>query len=586
MNEELIPKRKVIYAEIDDEVTDIYEKVRDAQIKHVYIVIPKRAIFFQSVVNFKILKRKISDSGKTVAIITNDKNGIHLAQQAGMEVYNKENDEGRPVLFATETDDDKLRITPLRASVNAVIDEQPTRLQERKLSISEILKKKRGDKTLNISKVAAEPKKKKERRKFVLVAPNRHALIGLTVFVVFILLVVVYIALPGATIYLTPSASVLEKSVNITLADYQKNTSELELRPPHEIASYPIDTTITKTITHYSTGKKFSDKAVNASGRITILNTTNSTWPLVPSTRFQTKEGIIFRITSTVNVPAASTTGPGKVETYVVADPVDAYGAIVGEKGNIGPSHFFLPGLMQSSQSKLYAESSAPMTGGVTDFVAFVSAEDLQAAKARLNDELLKNAIIELRLAVVEKSKLVGDESTYILLEGEGASKIGDVKIDLPTGIEGQTLSEFNVSGSVHVSGVYYDHAEMLNILKTELLLKKSPQKDLLKISEDSTSYRIFEWDEAHGKIKLTANIKGIEQFSIDPTKENGARLLKKIKDHIAGKDIETAKAFIQNLPEINKVEIDTWPAWAPTIPNITDNIKFDIRGGTGLLTN
>ena len=156
--------------------------------------------------------------------------------------------------------------------------------------------------------------------------------------------------------------------------------------------------------------------------------------------------------------------------------------------------------------------------------------------------------------------------------------QVGEVDMDVPGDLKDQTVSEFSISGEVYVSGVYYDHDSMLDILKSELLLKKSPQKELLRINEDSTSYRIFEWDEYSGKIKLTANIKGIEQFSIDPGKENGERLLVKIKEHIAGKDVGEAKLYIQNLPEINKVEIDSWPVWAPTIPNIPENIEFEIR--------
>jgi len=123
----------------------------------------------------------------------------------------------------------------------------------------------------------------------------------------------------------------------------------------------------------------------------------------------------------------------------------------------------------------------------------------------------------------------------------------------------------------------------MLEILKSELMLKKSPQKELLRINEKSTSYRIFDWDEDRGKIKVTANIKGIEQFSIDPTKDNGQRLLNKIKEHIVGKNIEEAKVYIQNLPEINKVQIDSWPVWAPTIPKLPDNIDFEVRDSVTL---
>ncbi len=576
---EEISKKKVIYVEIDEEVTAIYDKIKKVNTKHIYIVIPKRSVIFQSIVNLKILKRKSKDDKKKIYFITNDSNGIYLAAQVGIEVYNKANDEGKPALFSTETDDEQLRITPLKATVNSVEEEAPTRLTERKLSISEILRRKKSKSTLDVTKVSTKKKKKQSlKKRFVLVAPNRHALIGLIVVSVFILLVIVYIALPGVTIYLTPSASVLEKSVNITLADYQNNKSELETHPHHMIASYPIETTITKSITHYSTGKKFSDNGVNSSGKITIVNGTPNAWPLVATTRFQTDEGLVFRIQDGATVPAATTAGPGKLEVHVVADQVDAYGGIIGEKGDIGPSRFFLPGLKESSRSQLYAESYDEMTGGITDYVTYISIEDIEASKSRLNDELLKSAIDELKVEVSKKSELVGEGLAYILLEGESAVKTGDTTVEIEPGLEGREVSEFSVTGTLYVSGVYYEHDEMLEILKNELLLKKSPQKELLRINEESTSYRIFEWDEHTGKIKLTANIKGIEQFNIDPLRENGEKLLRKIREHISGKDIEEAKLFIQNLPEVNKVEIDSWPYWAPTIPNLSDNIDFEIR--------
>lgn len=581
LEEKTVSKKRVIYSEIDDEVTAVYDKIRPLKAKYIYIVVPKRAVLFQSIVNLKILKKKTETDGKVVHFITNDKNGIYLAQQLGITVYDRPNNEGKPSLFSAEQEDDKLRITPLRATINAVDETAPTRLTEKKISISELLKNRRGKKRVTISSIS-KPKEpgsdKNEKSKFVLVAPNRHALISLIAVSVIILLVVVYVALPGVTIHLTPTASVLEQSVNITLADYQKNRSELDIRPTHMIASYPIETTVVRSITHTSTGKQFSERGSNASGKITIINSSNAAWPLIPQTRFQTDEGIVFRITDTVNVPAASSTELGKVEALVVADQVDAYGAIVGERGNIGPGRFFLPGLSESSQTKLYAESYEDMTGGVTDYVSFVSEEDVEAAKSRLNDELVKGAIEELKEAVRREVELAGGEISYTLLEGEGAIKVGEVFIEVEEGLSGREVSEFTVSGQVSVSGVYYQHDAMLEILKNELLLKKSPQKELLRINEESTSYRIFEWDEAGGKIKLTVNIKGIEQYEIDPEKENGARLLQKIKDHIKGKDIEEAKQYIQNLPEINKVEIDSWPIWSPTVPSLADNIDFEIK--------
>lgn len=579
---EEVSAKHVVYTEIDDEVTVVYDKVKATNGKYIYIVVPKRAILFQSVVNLKILKRKAEDDHKKIFLITNDKNGIHLAQKIGMEVYDKANSEGKSAFFSSESDDERLRITPLKASVNAVEDDTPTRLTEHKLSIGEILKNIKGKKTVDVTKIKTAEKKtdvQKNRSKFVIVAPNRHALIGLVVISLIILLVIVYVALPGVTIYLTPTASVLEKSVNVTLADFQKNKGELDTRPSHEIASYPINTKIFKTITQYSSGKKFSAKGANASGKLTIINTTNNPWPLVLQTRFQTKDGIVFRIADKVTVPVATNNGPGKIEVFVTADQLDAYGSIIGERGNIGPGTFFLPGLKGDSQSKLYAESKEEMKGGVTDYVTFIEPEDIEAAKAKLKDELVKRAVTELRIAVQQKAQISGQGTTYTLLEGDNqAIKVGEINMQVDTSLIGKELGEFNISGEVEVSGIYYDHDAMLEILKDELLLKKSPQKELLRINETSTTYKIFQRDENTGKIKITANIKGIEQFQIDPKKENGVRLLRKIQEHIAGLDIEEAKIYIQNLPEINKVEIESWPAWSPTIPSLTDNIEFEIR--------
>ena len=50
----VVPPKKVVYAEIDDEVTTLYDKVKQTNTKGIYIVVPKRAILFQSLVNLQI----------------------------------------------------------------------------------------------------------------------------------------------------------------------------------------------------------------------------------------------------------------------------------------------------------------------------------------------------------------------------------------------------------------------------------------------------------------------------------------------------------------------------------------------------
>jgi hypothetical protein len=193
-----------------------------------------------------------------------------------------------------------------------------------------------------------------------------------------------------------------------------------------------------------------------------------------------------------------------------------------------------------------------------------------------LAETLYKAVEEELKNEVGKKNDLA--DADYILLVGEDAISTGEVTINPIPAIEGENIDMFEISGFVTASGYCYSQSEMVNLLTQELSLKKSPQKKLIRVNEDTITYRIFERDSVRSKIKITANIKGIEEFDIDPEKENGARLINKIKEHILGKDIEDAKNYIQNLPEVNKVEIESWPAWSPTVPTVPDNIDIEIR--------
>ncbi len=575
--------KKVLYIEIDDEITAIYDRLKQMRLKNLYLVVPKRAVLFQSIVNLKILKRKAEELGKNIYIVTNDNNGIHLASKIGLPVYDKLEGHEHPSLVSGKLLEDQQDITPLKASINALEDDTPTRRKEKKYSLTELLRRKKkagiAAMTKNMTPGTRPPKQKKtknkeEKSKFVVVAPNRHALVSLIIVSLLILVTITYIALPGATIALTPKSDVVETSVNITLADIETNKAELDTHPVHMIPSYTMMKKIQKVFTYQATGKEFQGK--NASGTITIVNEANHEWPLVAKTRFQTGDGLVFRIANPVEVPAANTSEPGTLDVTVVADEFDEFGQVIGERGNIEPTKFFLPGLSAENQERLYAESTQPFTGGETVVIKKITVEDIEAARAKMESDLKAAAEAELQSYVKERNE--SQKTNLELLTGRDAVKTSDPVIDIPGELEGQKLETFEVHGEIVASGTAYNRDDLLSILKTELKLKKNPEKRLYKIDEESLSYRIIDTEEAAKKIKITATIKGVEEYEISPEKENGQRLIKKIKDHILGKEVQEAELYIQNLPEIDKVHIESWPAWSPTVPSIPDNIKIEVR--------
>jgi hypothetical protein len=555
-----VSKKKIIFVQIDEEITGIFERVQKLPYKEVYLVVPKRAALLQSVVNLKILKQKFDEIDKTLAIITNDQNGMKLAQLSEIKVFdhwqNGEKNGG-------ENKEETTLLKPIAATSNEVEEEAPSRLPQKKSSIFEVVRDlKSGDKGFSLKTYLKDRKANKAYSLNLNMPTSTKKFIGgLLVLSIAVFLIIAYVALPGAVINIVPASAVITKASNIALESNPTDSRSLK--------SYPIEASVDLTYTHHASGTK--SQGANSTGTITIYNENNKEQQLVAQTRFESPEGIIFRIQKEVFVPAGSSTAPGQLEATVVADTVDANNVAVGERGNIGPSKFFVVALNEENRKKVYAESFEYMTGGVTDVNSYVVDEDLTAAGQKLEEQLKEKAISALRKEALAQGNALS--KNLVLLEDSDVIEYGTAKITFPTNLIGQEMETFDVSGKMTISGVAYDSEALLSILKSEIFASKTPGKQLVKIDENSISISVFEVGTSY--IKFTAQIQGIEEYEIDPELEGGSKLAKKIKEHVAGKTKEEAEAYIQNLPEVNSVEINIWPVWSPTIPSLPDNIKI-----------
>lgn len=180
----------------------------------------------------------------------------------------------------------------------------------------------------------------------------------------------------GATVTIEPKSQAVQLDATITA----------KFKPTDDSLPYDVVTTereISRTIE--ADGEK--EVAERASGRITIYNNySTASQRLITNTRFETTNGLIYRINKPVVVPGRRTengqTVPGSLEVEVFADePGEAY--------NIGPTDFVIPGFKGSPQyEKIYARSTDAMTGGFVGKRKVVDAERLAAVKAEMEREL------------------------------------------------------------------------------------------------------------------------------------------------------------------------------------------------------
>src|SRR6266567_2759066 len=77
---------QTFYIDIDEEISSVIDRLSKSMSVDNYYVVPKRALFLQSIVNLKILKREADKVGKNVIIVTQDEIGCSMAERSGIEV--------------------------------------------------------------------------------------------------------------------------------------------------------------------------------------------------------------------------------------------------------------------------------------------------------------------------------------------------------------------------------------------------------------------------------------------------------------------------------------------------------------------
>jgi len=202
-------------------------------------------------------------------------------------------------------------------------------------------------------------------------------------FGVFILVLIiafgVSFAFKSATIRITP------KQESKTLSDVftaKKNSTEDSLSFTDLSINKDIERTLDSTTT--TTEQKVDN---NAQGKIVIYNNFSSEpQKLIATTRFETPEGLIFRIIEPVTVPGKQTKDgrvvSGSIEVTVKADKP-------GATYNIGLKDFTIPGLKGSPKyTEIYARSKTEMSGGFSGMQKVISKTLLDKIDNELATEL------------------------------------------------------------------------------------------------------------------------------------------------------------------------------------------------------
>lgn len=569
-----------IQVEIDDELTDVMEKMQESTATHLALVIPGRSLLLTSMINLRLIRKKANTIGKQTVIVTRDSMGRSLAEKAGMRAVRTEEElEGvisdQPIVHGEKEKPEPEQKTEAKKN-------EPLVMKNRKVPTAEKPKKAEPKEKKNVRELPKTvwgrvkylagkgmPKKEEvqEISQFrVHVTPaSKKAFVSILSISLILLVGISIFALPHATVELTPKLANVPVFTNITL---QPGTTDAAAR---QVQMGEVTVEYEKEFEYAATGQKFQGTA--AHGKVRIYNREGKARSIVGNSRLQTPDGLVFLTTGFVTVPPARGSSPGTIDVDVQARDTDNNGNFVGDKGNIPPTKFSFPALSSSSQQLLYAESLAPMTGGTTKLDQRITSDDLDVANKNIVTDLELLAEDKLREELTNKH-LPGNVDLFQPNDPRFISK-ELVSVDIPKNLIGAAQPNFKVTGKMRARAYYYSKDDIVKILESHFKDHQlTYNQQLVNMDVGSLTFaNIFPPRDA--QTKVTARMNGVVSYSFDSDSD---ALVQRIKDNIVGADKARALSYLQNLPEVDSVDIQLSPWWQKTLPTLKENINISIK--------
>ncbi|HBF67170.1 MAG: hypothetical protein UX39_C0002G0024 [Candidatus Magasanikbacteria bacterium GW2011_GWA2_46_17] len=278
-----------------------------------------------------------------------------------------------------------------------------------------------------------------------------------------------------------------------------------------------------------------------AAGKATLYNDTDRAQPLVATTRLLSKDGLLFRLKTAITIPAR-----GTIQADVYADQT-------GEKNNINPTQFTIPGLTPAKQEVIYAKNESPMTGGVKR-IGILGEADVKRAQEEFTTVF--------RDFVTEKAKMLLPDFSGVVVEMQ------DQEITVE-GEVGKEVDVFTVNGKARIIAIGYETRELTEWANTKLKEKIGQNRLTLTIPDAAPELHFDALTEGNKEARLIVTRSG----SLHLDKDNV--LIQ--QSAFVGKTAKDIKDYLGQVPGIDAVTIEFFPRWLKNAPSNPDKITVTL---------
>ena len=547
---------EVIRARTKDDAAILIDRLMRSKHLEIVLVLPRNSILAADLNSLKILKEEAESVGKNLFLSTENNEIKIFAEKIQLPIYNSGSRKKEEVKFSKPAGKELKKMLDImppsfempeqNPEINLIPQQEPVIYEITSNNIaSELSKNNDSELEKDLEDFYNEPKSKDED-KFPTIGSKKllsfnRAVVFFIGIGVLLLAASMYLILPQANIELSlkevPIKMVIPVviSKNISSPDFAKGVIPGQYFLLSKSGSKIIETS----------NENSDDSSLKIGGFIYIYNAYSAVpQKLVAQTRFETKDGKIFRIQNPVIVPGAKMSGTKLIPSFIKVEVVSD-GA--GEEYQIEPSYFTIPGFKESPKyAGFYAKSTESMSPILNS--STLSSQEIEKTKKNLEDILVS----ELKNDTLNTFK----DSDLKLIDGASTVKIDDFKADSQT-----------ISMKITWQAIFFKEKDFRALVDYSV---SNNYPDLKNFDfEDNITYsQATRSDFKNGEIFFTFELDKANAFVVD---------LAGLKKELSGLDKDDMRNVISNKNFINSATISLWPFWVKQAPDNPDKINITL---------
>ncbi|HLD82030.1 MAG TPA: hypothetical protein VJA22_02400 [Patescibacteria group bacterium] len=373
----------------------------------------------------------------------------------------------------------------------------------------------------------------------------RKVVLSFITLALMLIVIIIYFSVISVHILLYPEVKIesLETIVDVEPGDVDEQTTD------NFLFAHFFDKEFHESSEFQATGTSVVNDG--KLGSVVIINDSSRAQPLVRQTRLANEEGIMVRISESVNVPA---NGQVEVEVYPHEDDEDYFNS---GKGISAETKLEVVALNDARKETVYALAKTDIAY-VGKEVPSVSEQDISKAKQDLSNMVLAKAELEYKQSV----KFDGTQHVALVESQE---------IEFSPSVQsGEQVAGFTASLKMRVYGIVINKKHLITLSGKLLSATLPPDKELSTLDSSTLIFSLEKFDTVAQLANVKTSITGESSLKITDNITDKSRIVGMNK-----RDLINYYAQFEN---IKRIEIRFFPFWIAKVPKQTDHIEILIK--------